>query len=66
MPAAAATAVLAAELIGRLGVPLTADIATGLYTGLATDTGSFRFSATPAVHRLAARLRALKLAEAGL
>jgi bifunctional oligoribonuclease and PAP phosphatase NrnA len=55
-PGAAATAVLAAELIGRLGVPVTADIATGLYTGLATDTGSFRFSATPDVHRLAARL----------
>ncbi|MGH3156950.1 MAG: DHH family phosphoesterase [Streptosporangiaceae bacterium] len=55
-PGAAATAVLAAELIERLGVDLTADIATGLYTGLATDTGSFRFSTTPAVHRLAARL----------
>jgi bifunctional oligoribonuclease and PAP phosphatase NrnA len=55
-PAAAATAVLAAQLIERLGVTLTADIAAGLYTGLATDTGSFRFSARPAVHRLAARL----------
>jgi phosphoesterase RecJ-like protein len=55
-PGAAATAVLAAELIERLGVDLTADIATGLYTGLATDTGSFRFSTSPAVHRLAARL----------
>jgi phosphoesterase RecJ-like protein len=55
-PGAAATAVLAADLIDRLGVALTADIAAGLYTGLATDTGSFRFSATPAVHRLAARL----------
>jgi bifunctional oligoribonuclease and PAP phosphatase NrnA len=56
-PAAAATAVLAAELIGRLGVPLTRDIAVGLYAGLVTDTGSFRFSATtPAVHELAAQL----------
>jgi nanoRNase/pAp phosphatase (c-di-AMP/oligoRNAs hydrolase) len=56
-PAAAATAVLAAELIGRLGVPLTRDIAVGLYAGLVTDTGSFRFSATtPDVHELAARL----------
>src|SRR5579875_3187826 len=55
-PGAAATAVLAAQLIDRLGVALTAGIATGLYTGLATDTGSFRFSATPAVHQLAARL----------
>jgi bifunctional oligoribonuclease and PAP phosphatase NrnA len=56
-PAAAATAVLAAELIGRLGFPLTRDIAVGLYAGLVTDTGSFRFSATtPEVHELAARL----------
>lgn len=55
--AAAATAVLAAELIGRLGVSVTRDIAVGLYAGLVTDTGSFRFSATtPQVHELAARL----------
>ena len=59
-PAAAATAVLAAELIGRLGVSLTGDIAVGLYAGLVTDTGSFRFSATtPQVHELAARLLAV-------
>lgn len=58
-PAAAATAVLAAELIGRLGVSLSRDIAVGLYAGLVTDTGSFRFSATtPRVHELAARLLA--------
>lgn len=55
-PAVAATAVLAAQLIDRLGVALTADIAAGLYTALVTDTGSFRFSTTPGVHRLAARL----------
>jgi phosphoesterase RecJ-like protein len=58
-PAAAATAVLAAELIGRLGVGLSADIAMGLYAGLVTDTGSFRYSPTsPQVHELAARLLA--------
>ncbi len=58
-PAAAATAVLAAELIGRLGVPLTKDIAMCLYAGLVTDTGSFKFSSTtPAVHELAAELLA--------
>jgi phosphoesterase RecJ-like protein len=58
-PAAAATAVLAAELIARLGVTLTRDIAVGLYAGLATDTGSFRFAATtPRVHELAAQLLA--------
>lgn len=56
-PQAAATAVLAAELIGRLGIGLTRDVAICLYAGLVTDTGSFRFSATtPEVHQLAARL----------
>jgi bifunctional oligoribonuclease and PAP phosphatase NrnA len=55
-PAAPASAVLAAELISRLGVELTADIAVGLYAGLSADTGSFRFAATPQVHELAARL----------
>ena len=56
-PAAAATAVLAYDLIGRLGVPVTRDIALGLYAGLVTDTGSFRYSNTsPEVHLLAARL----------
>jgi phosphoesterase RecJ-like protein len=56
-PAAAATAVLAAELIDRLEIPLTQQIALGLYAGLVTDTGSFKFAATtPQVHELAARL----------
>ena len=54
---AAATAVVVAELLDRLGLPLTAEIAAPLYTGLVTDTGSFRYAGTtPAVHRLAARL----------
>jgi len=58
-PAAAATAVLAATLIDGLGIPLTEQIALGLYAGLVTDTGSFKFSATtPEVHELAARLLA--------
>jgi phosphoesterase RecJ-like protein len=58
-PAAAATAVLAAELIDRLAIPLTGPIALGLYAGLSTDTGSFKFSATtPRVHELAAQLLA--------
>jgi phosphoesterase RecJ-like protein len=56
---AAATAVLVAELVERLGVPLTQEVAAPLYTGLVTDTGSFKYSATtPAVHELAARLLA--------
>ncbi|WP_242454536.1 DHH family phosphoesterase [Bailinhaonella thermotolerans] len=56
-PSAAATAVIVAELIDRLGVPFTRDIATCLYVGLVTDTGSFRYSSTNrAVHELAGRL----------
>ena len=58
-PDAAATAVLAHQLISELGIGLTRDIALGLYAGLVTDTGSFKFaSTTPAVHELAARLLA--------
>jgi len=58
-PAAPATAVLVAELVRRLDVPLDADIAACVYAGLVTDTGSFRFAGTtPATHELAARLLA--------
>ena len=56
---AAATAVLVAELLDRLGVALDAELAAPLYTGLVTDTGSFKHASTsPPVHRLAARLLA--------
>ncbi|MFI0444582.1 bifunctional oligoribonuclease/PAP phosphatase NrnA [Actinomadura sp. 6N118] len=56
-PDAAATSVLVDELIRRLGVRLTSDIALGLYAGLASDTGSFKYPCTtPEVHELAARL----------
>lgn len=56
-PAAAATAVLVEELVGRLGEPLDADVAACLYAGLVTDTGAFKFAATTAeTHELAARL----------
>lgn len=56
-PHAAATSVVALELLDRLGVTLDAEMATGLYVALTTDTGSFRFEATtPAVHEMAARL----------
>jgi len=56
-PRAAATSVVADGLLGRLGVPLDAEIAECLYVALATDTGSFKFDlTTPAVHELAARL----------
>ncbi|MBC7372697.1 MAG: bifunctional oligoribonuclease/PAP phosphatase NrnA [Frankiales bacterium] len=56
---AAATVVLVAELLDRLGIVLDVETATPLYTGLVTDTGSFKYLATtPAVHQLAARLLA--------
>ncbi|MEV0590927.1 DHH family phosphoesterase [Nonomuraea cavernae] len=61
-PGAAATAMLAEQLIYRLGGTLDRDIATCLYTGLVTDTGSFRHSSTtPAAHEMAARLVATGL-----
>lgn len=64
---AAASALLVDELLRRLGVPLTADIAACLYTGLTTDTGSFKYQATtPAVHHVAARLLATGIDHAGI
>lgn len=53
---AAATAVLACDLIDRLRIPLTRQIALCLYAGLVADTGSFTFTTTAWTHRLAARL----------
>ena len=56
---AVATAVVVADLLDRLGLPLTAEVAAPLYTGLVTDTGRFTYVATtPSVHALAARLLA--------
>ncbi len=48
---------LVLDLIGSLGAELTRDVALGLYAGLVTDTGSFKFSTTtPEIHQVAARL----------
>ncbi len=56
---AAATAVIVARLLDTMGAEIDHDIAACLYTGLSTDTGSFRYAATtPEVHLLAARLLA--------
>jgi bifunctional oligoribonuclease and PAP phosphatase NrnA len=56
-PAAAATAVVAAQLLDALDAPYDKEMATCLYVGLATDTGSFKFYATtPEVLALASRL----------
>ena len=45
------------RLIGLLGIPMDAEIATCLYTAISTDTGGFRFSnTTPETHRITAEL----------
>jgi phosphoesterase RecJ-like protein len=43
---ASATSQIVYDLITKLGVPIDKDMATALYTGILTDTGSFRFSNT--------------------
>lgn len=53
----AAAAVIIYEVICELGVEITPEIASCVYTGLATDTGCFMFSnTTPTVHRIAAEV----------
>ncbi len=52
-----ATAMLIYQIIEALNVPLDTVIADCLYTGIATDTGCFKYSNTnPLAHRMAARL----------
>ncbi|MGH7321976.1 MAG: DHH family phosphoesterase [Candidatus Rokuibacteriota bacterium] len=56
-PGAAATGEMVYDLLDRLGVPVTPDVAVNLYTAIVTDTGSFRYSnTTPKTFRIAARL----------
>lgn len=56
-PHAAATGQVAQRIIGALGVDLTKDIATCLYTALVADTGRFLYrTTTPEVFREAADL----------
>lgn len=54
-PAADCTAVLVLSVLDDLGVTIDDEIATCLYAGLVTDTGSFRW-ARPESFRVAARL----------
>src|SRR5262249_20979732 len=57
IPEASSTAELVHDLLDASHVPLTVEIAQCLYTGLASDTGAFRFqNTTPKALRLAARL----------
>jgi phosphoesterase RecJ-like protein len=45
------------ELLVEMGCPITKEIADCLYTGVATDTGCFKFSNTsPRTHKIAAEL----------
>jgi phosphoesterase RecJ-like protein len=54
---ASATAELIYEILEDYGMPIAPEIAEALYTGIASDTGAFRFrNTTPRVLRLAARL----------
>ena len=54
---AAATAELLCDVIEAMGAAIDSHMADCLYTGLATDTGCFRFANTTAkTHRVAARL----------
>ncbi|MCL2488604.1 MAG: bifunctional oligoribonuclease/PAP phosphatase NrnA [Oscillospiraceae bacterium] len=56
-PEASAAAVLIYQLLIEMGVTLDVPIAEAIYTGIATDTGCFRFSNTNAgAHRIAAAL----------
>ncbi|ONI70459.1 phosphoesterase [Actinosynnema sp. ALI-1.44] len=54
---AVATAALVAALLDALEVELDSELATCVYAGIVTDSGSFR-RATPETHQLAARLLA--------
>jgi bifunctional oligoribonuclease and PAP phosphatase NrnA len=57
VPDASSTAEIVRDLLERLDVPLTPDIAEALYVGLVTDTGRFQYTNTsPKALRLAAEL----------
>ncbi|HHP51410.1 MAG TPA: bifunctional oligoribonuclease/PAP phosphatase NrnA [Moorella mulderi] len=57
---ASATAQLVYRLLKEMGLPISGEIATCLYTGLVTDTGSFQYeNTTPEALRLAAELMEL-------
>lgn len=56
-PNVAASAVVTYKLIGAMGIVLDRDIAACLYTGIVTDTGSFKYrNTTPEIHKIAADL----------
>ncbi len=60
VPAAPATGMLVYNLIKNLGVKIDYDMAVSLYTAIAIDTGTFRYSnTTPEVLQIAAELLSL-------
>lgn len=53
----ASTAEIIFNLLGIMGCPIDADIASALFTGVSTDTGCFRYSNTTSrTHRIASEL----------
>lgn len=59
-PEYAAACELVYEIIDALGVPVDKELANCLYTGMATDTGCFKFSnTTPQTHLYAAQMMKL-------
>lgn len=57
IPDASSTAEIVFDVLAAGEMEITHPVAVGLYVGLMTDTGSFRFDrTTPKVHRIAARL----------
>ncbi len=57
VPSAPATGEIVFDLVEKLNVPLTHDIAYNLYLAIVCDTGSFKFSSTtPRTHIIAAKL----------
>ncbi len=56
---AAAAGEVVYDLLKKLGIPITKEIATNLYTAVVVDTGSFRYaSTTPRSFKIAAELLA--------
>lgn len=56
-PRCASTCEIVQEIIAAMGIPLTPEMASCLYTGIATDTGCFQYdNVTPHTHRAAAAL----------
>ncbi|MDX9758352.1 MAG: bifunctional oligoribonuclease/PAP phosphatase NrnA [Bacteroidota bacterium] len=57
IPEASSTAEIVYDILNGDDIALPSAVALGLYVGIMTDTGSFRFDrTTPRVHRIAARL----------